>query len=1302
VIRKILICFAFVLAVQAFAPAAAAAQCGGAGQVPCYDWSWCSYTTPSLFGDVCWGGFVASGPNAGCNSDRLNNWGLVCVPCGGAGEPTCNYGTTCNTDQRYTPFLGVCYACGESGQAQCLSGASCDVGNRPVFGFCSYSGFSEEPSTNVPWMPTMTQSATEPVRGIADLHTHQFSNLGFGGVVFWGAPFDWRGVNSALAWCDYTFDFSTELNGVDGPMVPSLGYEIHGPKTLQALSHPLSNAFPEGQHEVGGTGPFDGWPTYNTTTHQQMYYKWLERAYLGGVRLITQHMVSNEALCGAGKRRDNFTCNDMDAVDKQIQATKELEWAVDFLDDHQFNNSGWYRIAYSPGQARQIIRAGKLAVVLGIEVDSLFDCKPGSTTCTRAYLKQKLQDYYGRGIRHVFPIHQFDNAFGGAALFRDELNAGNVRVTNSHFTVRDCSADNAAPDAYNYNVDKTDLDLLTWLTKGYSLPPQDTYDKSKADCNARGLTATGKELIEEMMDLKFIIDTDHMSRLMVDEVMTMAKTTSDDRPNKYPLVSSHTGFLSKQAEKSEFSVTDAQLAVFKEIGGMVTAAIPWGGCAEGFKAGYKHAVLNMRKDDTDKFPGVAFSTDVNGFAGSLAPCATGLVYPFTGVMGGTFNQQTTGNKTFNFNTDGGAHYGLYADFFASLKLGTSGLTNDELDPLLNSAETYIRLWEKVDSSDKTPPPTINAVVTGTQGTNGWYRSDVTVTWDISMSEFAEGAPTTSGCESRTITTDTGGTTITCKATNPSGESSQSTVIIRRDVTPPTFTASRLTASLANGWINTDVSVEFTATDNRSGIGGANKVTVKLTREGKDQIASYLFYDRAGNTVEATLGGISIDKTRPRIGFRFAHLPENPPATPEQMQAEHLKWHNHAVTLIVDAQDDLSGIESVTPTQLVFTTEGGNQRKFATVVDKAGNSVSDDNDGIRIDLTPPVLTLDWRLPAANEYGWNKTPVDLQWWCGDMLSGVVVSPRYSRRVESEGAAQTATVTCFDKAGNSTSNTVGNINIDMTPPTLTYAAPQPAANANGWHRTDVAIPYIVADALSGVLETNVPSPLMLTREGAATIGLVWAFDRAYNDADFYSPPMKIDKTPPAITFVSRLPEANVNGWNNRDITAQWTCADGLSGVVSPNVSQTLSTEGANLSLTGTCADLASNSKADTRGGLSLDKTPPVVQCVADPAALFPPNNQLRPVTVGLTFTDALAGTWSYAMNDLSSNEAVGASEDITGFTIGSTALAGSLRAQRVGNGLGRFYTLGYEGRDRAGNTAVCSTKVTVPHDGTQQQQQ
>ena len=404
-------------------------------------------------------------------------------------------------------------------------------------------------------------------------------------------------------------------------------------------------------------------------------------------------------------------------------------------------------------------------------------------------------------------------------------------------------------------------------------------------------------------------------------------------------------------------------------------------------------------------------------------------------------------------------------------------------------------------------------------------------------------------------------------------------------------------------------------------------------------------------------------------------------------------------MIVDAQDSLSGIQSITPALLVFTTEGTGLRKFTTVVDRAGNSVSDDNDPIKIDLTPPTITYLNQLPLANAAGWNNTPVDFRWQCGDALSGVV-NQTVMRNLATEGAALTATQSCFDVAGNETPNTVSNVRIDMTKPTLAYNAQQPSANANGWNRTDVQLPFVPADALSGVASTSIPSPLTLTAEGAVIYGSVSVTDVAGNTDSFTSPSVMIDKTAPAITFESRLPAANENGWNNTDITSQWSCADGLSGVVAGNLSHTLSSEGANQSLTGTCADLADNTTNNTVGSLSLDKTNPVVQCIASPEVIWPPNHQMEPTNVALTFTDALSGTWSFAITGAASSEG-GEATDIAGFTIGSSSLSGSLRAIRAGNGPGRFYTFGYQGRDRAGNTSDCATKVTVPQNPTDQQQ-
>lgn len=102
--------------------------------------------------------------------------------------------------------------------------------------------------------------------------------------------------------------------------------------------------------------------------------------------------VNNEALCSLVNRRAGFGWDDMSAVDRQIQAAKDPEDYVDRRDDGNTNNSGWYRIAYDSGQARSLISQGKLAVVLGTEVPSLFGCRKNNTACTEHYVHRGFDD----------------------------------------------------------------------------------------------------------------------------------------------------------------------------------------------------------------------------------------------------------------------------------------------------------------------------------------------------------------------------------------------------------------------------------------------------------------------------------------------------------------------------------------------------------------------------------------------------------------------------------------------------------------------------------------------------------------------------------------------------------------------------------------------------------------------------------------------------------------------------------------------------------------------------------------------
>jgi probable HAF family extracellular repeat protein len=90
---------------------------------------------------------------------------------------------------------------------------------------------------------------------------------------------------------------------------------------------------------------------------------------------------------------------------------------------------------------------------------------------------------------------------------------------------------------------------------------------------------------------------------------------------------------------------------------------------------------------------------------------------------------------------------------------------------------YLRDYGPGDST----PPIITPVVTGTLGDNGWYRSNVTVAWQVTDAESA--ISSSQGCTASSVTRDKLGTTFTCSATSDGGTSAAS-VTIKRDTLSP--------------------------------------------------------------------------------------------------------------------------------------------------------------------------------------------------------------------------------------------------------------------------------------------------------------------------------------------------------------------------------------------------------------------------------------------------------------------------------------------------------------------------------------
>jgi hypothetical protein len=279
------------------------------------------------------------------------------------------------------------------------------------------------------------------------------------------------------------------------------------------------------------------------------------------------------------------------------------------------------------------------------------------------------------------------------------------------------------------------------------------------------------------------------------------------------------------------------------------------------------------------------------------------------------------------------------------------------------------------------------------------------------------------------------------------------------------------------------------------------------------------------------------------------------------------------------------------------------------------------------------------------------------------------------------------------------------------VTTAALSPAPNAAGWNKSDVTVNLAATDnqggsgvkdihfsltgaqAGGGLVSGGVAS-VLIAAEGTTTL-TYFARDNAGNAEAPKTLTVRIDKTPPTVTFGSPTPAANAAGWNNTDVSLPFTTADNLSGVatVTPSSPLVLTTEGTAVTGTITVTDRAGNTATFKSPAVKIDKTPPTVTCSVSPNSLWPPNHKMVPVKASVGVSDVLSGPAGFTLTAATSNEAFGA--DIQGFVVGTPATTGELRSERLGTGNGRVYTLTYKGMDVAGNAALCSTTVTVPHD-------
>lgn len=542
------------------------------------------------------------------------------------------------------------------------------IGGTPArFGLTRTPGCTAYPESqvNITGDPHAGITPYQEVRGYVDAHTHGMAFEFLGGEAHCGRPWHKYGAPYALQDCA-----DHRATGGTSPLEAVLSGEPH--------------------HDPVGWPTFKDWPAPESLTHEGTYYKWMERSWRGGQRLFVNLLVENNQLCQLYPLKRN-SCDDMDSL--RLQA-KDMYQLQDYIDAQWGGpGRGWYRIVTDPWQARRVINAGKLAVVMGIETSVPFGCskKLDIPQCSKESIDRQLDEMHRLGVRQMELVNKFDNALSGVAgdngAVGVAVNGANFLETGSFWSMARCEpADGESHDRDQLaapEISAEQQDALfgavakLYAATGVALP---VYGPPH-HCNQRGLTPLGSHLINRLASKHMLFDPDHMSVKGRDAALDELERL------RYP------GVLSSHS----WSTPDAYPRIYG-LGGFVA---PYAGDSTGFVAKWRR---HLGWANPHYYFGFGFGADINGLGAQGDPRGAGVPnpvrYPFRGLHGVRIDKQHAGRRVYDLNVEGVAQYGLYPDWIEDLRKVSGG--DAIVDDMTRGPEAYLQTWERAEGIKPDP------------------------------------------------------------------------------------------------------------------------------------------------------------------------------------------------------------------------------------------------------------------------------------------------------------------------------------------------------------------------------------------------------------------------------------------------------------------------------------------------------------------------------------------------------------------------------------------------------------------------
>ena len=545
-----------------------------------------------------------------------------------------------------------------------------------------------------------------PLPGYADLHIHMFAEAMFGGGWLHGK------ANHP--------DYRVALRRCSG----NLGSTDHAATRFGPLNEFLSqNGVTDGDagwHWGKRRGwdergwPFhqedwEHWPSWDAIAHQQVWQGHLKEAHNQGLTLAVVSAVEFRPMCEVMENRKatflkNGKCNEYASIKWQLEEAGRFVAAND-----------WAAIALSPAHARQIIAAGKLAIVLSVESTEPFD--------NRADWQSVLDEYHALGVRTFQMGGHINSQFAGATVMNKAYNA--MQWIENFFRNGRCFDINGGTRC-KYD-DLTTIDMVGILETN----PRNGFTCRNAagevgPCNAGagytnevGLTPLGVELANALMDRHMVIDIAHMSERAVQGLFAVAQ----GRDN-YALYSSHSHFRERLVgddahmanQTQEKPLTQMHLNVIRTTGGMVGLRTGPDFAATYAPSGVANTCVGSARSyaqslawGVDQGVHMAFASDLNGFIQQMVPrtgdegCRGGAArtserYVWTPPAAnvsdglGRFPYPSAAYREW-YQKQGFGHIGLLRPVFEDMR--SMGLAQKYLDDLGRSTENYVAMWESV-------------------------------------------------------------------------------------------------------------------------------------------------------------------------------------------------------------------------------------------------------------------------------------------------------------------------------------------------------------------------------------------------------------------------------------------------------------------------------------------------------------------------------------------------------------------------------------------------------------------------------